>query len=37
MFFCAGRLSSDGATEYGTLPLNVDAAAIVRRHTPALA
>jgi putative acyl-CoA dehydrogenase len=32
--FCAARLAGDAGLSYGTLPPRVDAAAIVRRHTP---
>jgi putative acyl-CoA dehydrogenase len=32
--FCASRLAGDGGLQYGTLPVGVDGAAIVARHTP---
>jgi putative acyl-CoA dehydrogenase len=34
--FCASRLGGGGGRAYGTLPLGVDTAAIVERHTPRL-
>ncbi len=32
--FCASRLAGDGGLAYGTLPLRIDAAAIIERHRP---
>ncbi|MEA2148193.1 MAG: putative acyl-CoA dehydrogenase, partial [Solirubrobacteraceae bacterium] len=32
--FCASRLAGDAGLQYGTLPRDVDCAAIVARHTP---
>jgi putative acyl-CoA dehydrogenase len=32
--FCAARLAGDAGLHYGTLPVGVDAATIVARHTP---
>jgi putative acyl-CoA dehydrogenase len=34
--FCASRLADDRDLTFGTLPLGVDAAAIVERHRPKL-
>lgn len=32
--FCASRLAGDAGLQYGTLPMGVDAGAIVARHAP---
>jgi putative acyl-CoA dehydrogenase len=34
--FCATRLAGEGGRAYGTLPVRIDAGAIVERHTPHL-
>ena len=35
--FCASRLAGEGGRAYGTLPADIDFAAIVERHRPCLA